>query len=86
MEELLKALIQQAFQSQNERIDALKEEVKQLKADKDAQAEKIKNLEELNGLFDSKIQELIGYIKQYVVKDDEISLMEEYKFGEQDRK
>lgn len=86
MEELLKALVQQAFQSQNERIDALKEEVKQLKADKDAQAEKIKNLEELNGLFDSKIQELIGYIKQYVVKDDEISLMEEYKFGEQDRK
>lgn len=86
MEELLKALVQQAFQSQNERINALKEEVKQLKADKDAQAEKIKNLEELNGLFDSKIQELIGYIKQYVVKDDEISLMEEYKFGEQDRK
>lgn len=86
MEEILKALVQQAFQSQNERIDVLKEEVKQLKADKDAQAEKIKNLEELNGLFDSKIQELIGYIKQYVVKDDEISLMEEYKFGEQDRK
>lgn len=86
MEELLKALVQQAFQSQNERIDALKEEVKQLKADKDAQAEKIKNLEELNDLFDKKVQELIGYIKQYVVKDDEISLMEEYKFGEQDRK
>ena len=86
MEEILKALVQQAFQSQNERIDALKEEVKQLKADKDAQAEKIKNLEELNGLFDKKVQELIGYIKQYVVKDDEISLMEEYKFGEQDRK
>lgn len=86
MEELLKALVQQAFQSQNERIDALKEEVKQLKADKDAQTEKIKNLEELNDLFDKKVQELIGYIKQYVVKDDEISLMEEYKFGEQDRK
>ena len=86
MKEILKALVQQAFQSQNERIDALKEEVKQLKADKDAQAEKIKNLEELNGLFDKKVQELIGYIKQYVVKDDEISLMEEYKFGEQDRK
>lgn len=86
MEEILKALIQQAFQSQNERINALKEEVRELRADKDAQAEKIKNLEELNGLFDSKVQELIGYIKQYVVKDDEISLMEEYKFGEQDRK
>lgn len=86
MEEILKALVQQAFQSQNERIDALKEEVKQLKADKDAQAEKINNLEELNDLFDKKVQELIGYIKQYVVKDDEISLMEEYKFGEQDRK
>ena len=86
MEKLLKALVQQAFQSQNERIDALKEEVKQLKADKDAQTEKINNLEELNDLFDKKVQELIGYIKQYVVKDDEISLMEEYKFGEQDRK
>ena len=87
MEEILKALVQQAFQSQNERIDALKEEVKQLKADKDAQAEKIKNLEELNGLFDNKVQELIGYIKTYVVKDDEeTSLMEEYKFGEQDKR
>ena len=87
MKEILKALVQQAFQSQNERIDALKEEVKQLKADKDAQAEKIKNLEELNGLFDAKVQELIGYIKTYVVKDDEeTSLMEEYKFGEQDKR
>lgn len=82
MEELLKALVQQAFQSQNERINALKEEVRELRANKDAQETKIKNLEELNGLFDSKIQELIGYIKQYVVKDDEKSLMEEYKFGE----
>lgn len=87
MEEILKALIQQAFQSQNERIDALKKEVRELKADKDAQAEKIKNLEELNGLFDNKVQELIGYIKTYVVKDDEeTSLMEEYKFGEQDKR
>lgn len=87
MEEILKALVQQAFQSQNERIDALKEEVKQLKADKDAQTEKIKNLEELNDLFDKKVQELIGYIKQYVAKDDEeTSLMEEYKFGEQDKR
>lgn len=87
MEEILKALVQQAFQSQNERIDALKEEVKQLKADKDAQAEKIKNLEELNGLFDAKVQELIEYIKTYVVKDDEeTSLMEEYKFGKQDKR
>ena len=87
MEEILKALVQQAFQSQNERIDALKEEVKQLRADKDAQANKIKDLEELNDLFDKKVQELIGYIKDYVVKDnDETSLMEEYKFGEKDRK
>lgn len=87
MEEILKALIQQAFQSQNERIDALKKEVRELKADKDAQAEKINNLEELNGLFDNKVQELIGYIKTYVVKDDEeTSLMEEYKFGEQDKR
>ena len=87
MEEILKALVQQAFQSQNERIDALKEEVKQLKADKDAQAEKIKDLEELNDLFDKKVQELLGYIKTYVVKEDEeFSLMEEYKFGEQDKR
>lgn len=87
MEEILKALVQQAFQSQNERIDALKEEVKQLKADKDAQANKIKDLEELNDLFDKKVQELLGYIKTYVVKEDEeFSLMEEYKFGEQDKR
>ena len=87
MDEILKALVQQAFQSQNERIDALKEEVKQLKADKNAQADKIKDLEELNGLFDKKVEELLGYIKTYVVKDDEeISLMEEYKFGEQDKR
>ena len=87
MEEILKALVQQAFQSQNERIDALKEEVKQLKADKDARANKIKDLEELNDLFDKKVQELLGYIKTYVVKEDEeFSLMEEYKFGEQDKR
>ena len=87
MEEILKALVQQAFQSQNERIDALKEEVKQLKADKDAQANKIKDLEELNDLFDKKVEELLGYIKTYVVKEDEeFSLMEEYKFGEQDKR
>lgn len=87
MEGILKALVQQAFQSQNERIDALKEEVKQLKADKDAQANKIKDLEELNDLFDKKVQELLGYIKTYVVKEDEeFSLMEEYKFGEQDKR
>lgn len=87
MEEILKALVQQAFQSQNERIDALKEEVKQLKADKDARANKIKDLEELNDLFDKKVQELLGYIKTYVVKEDEeFNLMEEYKFGEQDKR
>lgn len=81
MEELLKALVQQAFASQNERIEELKQEIKQLKADKDAQNEKIKDLEELNELFDGKVKELLGYIKTYVVKDDEIDLMEEYKFG-----
>lgn len=87
MEEILKALVQQAFQSQNERINALKEEVKQLKADKDAQADKIKDLEELNGLFDKKVQELLDYIKSYVAKDGEdTNLMEEYKFGEQDKR
>ena len=87
MEEILKALVQQAFQSQNERIDALKEDVKQLKADKDAQADKIKDLEELNGLFDKKVQELLDYIKSYVAKDGEdTNLMEEYKFGEQDKR
>ena len=86
MENLLEALVQQSFKSQNERIDVLKEEIRELKADKETQAEKIKNLEELNNLFDAKIQELVGYIKTYVVKDEEISLMEEYKFGAQDRK
>lgn len=87
MKEILKALVQQAFQSQNERIDALKEEVKQLRADNNAQANKIKDLEELNELFDKKVQELLGYIKTYVVKEDEeFSLMEEYKFGEQDKR
>lgn len=82
MEEILKALIQQAFQSQNERIDALKKQLKKLEEEKSVQANKIKDLEELNVLFDGKIQDLIGYIKTYVAKDDEISLMEEYKFGE----
>lgn len=85
MEEILKALIEQAFQSQNERIDALKEEIRELKAEKDAQEEKIKDLEELNGLFDKSINELKDYIKTYVAKDDEFDLMEEYKFGEQQK-
>lgn len=85
MEELLKALVQQAFASQNERIEELKKEIKQLKADKDAQNEKIKNLEELNGLFDKAVAELKDYIRTYVDKGQETDLMEEYKFGEQEK-
>ena len=57
MDEFIRALVQQAFQSQNERIDELKKEIKKLKADEDAQNEKIKNLEELNGLMDKAIHE-----------------------------
>lgn len=86
MEEILKALVQQAFQSQNERIEALKNEVQELKAENKAQAEKIKDFEELNGLFDKTLDEIKRYISTYVVKDDEINLMEEYKFGEQEKK
>lgn len=86
MEEILKALVQQAFQSQNERIEALKNEVQELKAENKAQAEKIKDFKELNGLFDKTLDEIKRYIGTYVVKDDEINLMEEYKFGEQEKK
>lgn len=86
MDELLKVLVEQAFASQNERIDELKKEIKQLKADNDAQNEQIKNLTELNNLFDKAVTELKDYIRTYVVNADEIDLMEEYKFGEQGKK
>lgn len=83
MEELLKVLVQQAFTSQNERIEELKKEIQQLKKDKDAQNEQIQDLKELNTLFDKAVTELKDYIKSYIAQDDETSLMEEYKFGEQ---
>jgi len=83
MEELLKVLVQQAFTSQNERIEELKKEIQQLKNDNDAQNEQIQDLKELNNLFDKAVTELKDYIKSYISQDDETNLMEEYKFGEQ---
>ena len=83
MEELLKVLVQQAFTSQNERIEELKKEIQQLRKDNDAQNEQIQDLKELNNLFDKAVTELKDYIKSYISQDDETNLMEEYKFGEQ---
>jgi hypothetical protein len=83
MEELLKVLVQQAFTSQNERIEELKKEIQLLRKDKDAQDEQIKDLIELNKLFDNAVTEMKDYIKSYITQDDETNLMEEYKFGEQ---
>lgn len=83
MDELIKALVQQAFASQNERIEELKKEITKLKKDNEALKEQIKNLEELNSLFDKSITEIKGYIRTYVDKDNDDNIMEEYKFGEQ---
>lgn len=86
MNNLLEVLVQQAFKSQNERIEDLKNENKILKKETETLKQEVDNLKELNTLFDNKVQELLEYIRTYVSKDDENDLMEEYKFGEQDRK
>ena len=85
MNNLLEVLVQQAFKSQNERIEDLKNENKILKKETETLKQEVDNLKELNTLFDNKVQELLEYIRTYVSKDDENDLMEEYKFGEQDR-
>ena len=85
MEELIATLVRQAFASQNERIEELKKELDSVKKENQAQKDKIKDLEELNTLMDKTMTECKDLLKTYVVKDDENNLMEEYKFGEQQR-
>lgn len=85
MEELIATLVRQAFASQNERIEELKKELDSVKKESQAQKDKIKDLEELNTLMDKAITECKDLLKTYVDKDDENNLMEEYKFGEQQR-
>ena len=81
MKEMLKALIEQGFKSQNERIDELKKDILKLTKRVVAYKEKIANLEELNGLLDKELSEIKDYIRTYVASNEENSLMEEYKFG-----
>ena len=83
MNELLEALVNQAFKSQNERIESLKQEIVEIKQENKTLKEKIKDLEELNDLFDENFNEIKDYIRTYVAKEVESNLMEEYKFGEQ---
>lgn len=81
MKEMLKALIEQGFKSQNERIDELKKDILKLTKRVVAYKEKIANLEELNSLLDKELSEIKDYIRTYVASNEENSLMEEYKFG-----
>jgi len=83
MEKLLEALVNQAFKSQNERIECLKQEITELKQENKSLKEKINDLEELNSLFDENVTKIKDYFKTYVAGEDETNLMEEYKFGEQ---
>ncbi len=85
MKELIATLVKQAFASQNERIEELKKELDSVKKENQALQDKITNLQELNTLMDKAITECRQLLKTYVVKDDETNLMEEYKFGEQQR-
>lgn len=74
-EEIISALINQAFSAINERIDALKKSFEEFKG---STTEKLANFEELNDLFDKEITNLKAISK---VDEKEDNLMEEYKFG-----
>ena len=74
-EEIISALINQAFSAINERIDALKKSFEEFKG---STTEKLANFEELNDLFDKEITNLKAISK---VDKEEDNIMEEYKFG-----
>lgn len=86
MEQIIATLIKQAFSAQEDKIanlakenEKLKEELKELKRKDEA-------FEELHQLFDNEITKLKDYVKNYIAKEDEnFSLMEEYKFGQEER-
>lgn len=81
--ELVEVLIKEAFQSMREEIKEVKKENLQLKEEIKALKEKDKDFVEVHNLFDKKIVEIIGYIKEYVAKDSEKEdFMKEYKLGE----
>ena len=74
-EEIISALINQAFSAINERIDALKKSFEEFKG---STTEKIANFEELHDLFDKELTNLKAISK---VDKEEDNIMEEYKFG-----
>jgi uncharacterized protein YecA (UPF0149 family) len=75
-EEIISALINQAFSAINERIDALKKSFEEFKS---STTEKIANFEELHDLFDKELTNLKAVSK--VDDKEEENIMEDYKFG-----
>lgn len=86
MDNLVEVLVEQAFKSQKEQIDNLKQEVELLRKDNERKQEQIDDLKTLNSLFDEEFKKLKGLMyslsgEEEVDQKEEPNIMEEYKFG-----
>ena len=85
MEEIISALIKQAFSAQDERINTIREENEKNKAKIEELNVQITDLKTLNTLLDEHIQKLEVMLKKYVPNEEkEFDLMEDYQFGKQE--
>ena len=89
MDNLVEVLVEQAFKSQKEQIDNLKQEVELLRKDNERKQEQIDDLKTLNSLFDEEFKRLKGLMyslsgEEEVDQKEEPNIMEEYKFGTRD--
>lgn len=86
MDNLVEVLVEQAFKSQKEQIDNLKQEVELLRKDNESKQEQIDDLKTLNSLFDEEFRKLKGLMSSLLGEEEadqneESNIMEEYKFG-----
>lgn len=89
MDNLIEVLVEQAFKSQKEQIDNLKQEVKLLRKDNENMQEQIDDLKTLNNLFDEQFTKLKALMSSLLGEEgtnqkEEPNIMEEYKFGTKD--
>lgn len=89
MDNLIEVLVEQAFKSQKEQINNLKQEIKLLRKDNENMQEQINDLKILNNLFDEQFTKLKGLMSSLLGEEEtnqkeEPNIMEEYKFGTKD--
>lgn len=89
MDNLIEVLVEQAFKSQKEQINNLKQEIKLLRKDNENMHEQINDLKILNNLFDEQFTKLKGLMSSLLGEEEtnqneEPNIMEEYKFGTKD--